>query len=77
MITPTQSKMARAALNWSIRDLARQAAVGVSTVTRFENGQGDPIPATVQAIKLALESEGIRFTERGVEMPVAPRDAGE
>ncbi|MBB3811452.1 transcriptional regulator with XRE-family HTH domain [Pseudochelatococcus contaminans] len=69
MITPTQSKMARAALDWSIRDLARQAAVGVSTVTRFENGQGEPIPATVQAIKLALEAEGIRFTEHGVEMP--------
>lgn len=71
MITLTQSKMARAALDWSIRDLAREAQVGVSTVARFENGQGEPIPATVAAIQRAMEAAGVRFTEDGCVCPPA------
>lgn len=63
MITPVQSKMARAALDWGVRDLAREAQVGVSTITRFENGQGAPIPATLAAIRRALEAAGVEFID--------------
>ncbi len=61
MITAAQSKMARAALGWGVRDLAREANVGVSTVTRFEAGQATPIPATLAAIQRALETAGVEF----------------
>mgnify|MGYP003814373603 CR=1 FL=1 len=60
MITAVQSKMARAALGWGVRDLAREANVGVSTVTRFEAG-AEPIPATLEAIRRALEAAGVEF----------------
>lgn len=53
--------MARAALDWGVRDLARNANVGVSTVTRFEAGQGTPIPATLAAMQRALEAAGVEF----------------
>jgi len=56
-----QSKMARAAVGWGVRDLAAKASVGVSTVTRFEAGQVEPIPATVAAIQRALEAAGVEF----------------
>jgi ribosome-binding protein aMBF1 (putative translation factor) len=63
MITGVQSKMARAALGWGVRDLAAKASVGVSTVTRFEAGQVEPIPATAAAIQRAFEATGIQFIE--------------
>ena len=63
MVIPVQSKMARAALGWSVRDLAREARVGVNTVVRFEAGQASPIPATLAAIQRALEAAGVEFTD--------------
>ena len=62
MITAVQCKMARAALGWGVRDLAREAQVGVSTVTRFESGT-EPIPATLAAIRRALEAAGVEFID--------------
>jgi transcriptional regulator with XRE-family HTH domain len=62
MIKPVQCKMARAAVGWSVRDLAREARVNPSTVVRFENGQAEPIRLTVEAIQRALEAAGIEFT---------------
>jgi transcriptional regulator with XRE-family HTH domain len=61
MMTPTQCKMARVAIGWGVRELAAAAKVGVSTVTRFEAGKGVPIPATVMAMRTALESAGVEF----------------
>ena len=52
--------MARAALGWGVRDLASQTGLGVSTVTRFENG-ADAYSETLRKIETALEAEGIRF----------------
>ena len=57
--------MARGALGWSIRDLAREASVGSATVTRFENGQAEPIPATLAAMRRAFEAAGIEFKPDG------------
>lgn len=50
MITPIQSTMARAALKWSLNDLAEAANVGVSTVRRFERGE-TVIPVIMVAIE--------------------------
>ena len=53
--------MARAAVGWGVRDLAAKANVGVSTVTRFENGQVVPTPNNLAAIRSALEAAGVEF----------------
>lgn len=77
-MTPVQSKMARAALGWSMRDLARQARVGLMTVTRFETGQSTPITATLAAMRRALEEAGIEFLhETGVQLRRSPGEASE
>lgn len=70
MITPTQSRMARAALGWSTKRLAQEASVGFATVTRFENGHGTAIAATVKAMQGAFEANGVKFsTDNGVALP--------
>jgi ribosome-binding protein aMBF1 (putative translation factor) len=71
MITPQQSRMARAALGWTVRDLAAKAQVAVATVNRFETGGVTPSGVTRDAIQRALEGEGIRFTEDGCVCPPA------
>ncbi len=53
--------MARAAVSWGVRELARAANVGISTVARFESGHGEPIAATVTAMQRALEAAGVEF----------------
>nr|WP_284309824.1 helix-turn-helix transcriptional regulator [Labrys miyagiensis] len=55
-----QCRMARIALNWGTRDLARNAGVSPDTVARFE--RGDQLkPQTIELLRAALESGGIEF----------------
>lgn len=68
MITPIQSTMARAALKWSLHDLAEAANVGVSTVRRFERGE-TVIPIIMAAIEMALADRGVRFNDDGWVAP--------
>jgi transcriptional regulator with XRE-family HTH domain len=68
-MTPTQCKMARVALDWTLQDLANAAQVGLATVNRFEIQQAVPRRATLAAIQRAFEAAGVRFTEHGVELP--------
>jgi ribosome-binding protein aMBF1 (putative translation factor) len=76
MITPVQSKMARAALGWSVRELSKKAQIGVSTIVRFELGKAETIPATVAAMQRAFEKAGIEFisekTGLGVRLKKVP-----
>jgi len=58
-----QIRMARAALGWSVNDLAGHSGVSVSTIKRLE---GDALfssrtVANTNAIQQALESAGIEF----------------
>jgi transcriptional regulator with XRE-family HTH domain len=55
--------MARAALGWSVRELAERAGVGTATVFRLENDQVEPIRSTAAAIQAALEAAGVQFIE--------------
>jgi DNA-binding XRE family transcriptional regulator len=66
MIIPVQSKMARAALGWGVRDLAKVASVSADTITRLERGD-ELMPRTLTAIRVAFESAGVEFIndERG------------
>jgi transcriptional regulator with XRE-family HTH domain len=60
MITRLQVRMARTALGWGVRDLARRAGVSPTTVTRFENGAHTRAD-TVGQIQDVLERAGIIF----------------
>ena len=63
-MTPTQSRMARAALKWSLTDLAEAAGVGRATVARFE--LGEPVTAAnIAAMRAAFESKRVRFIDTG------------
>jgi transcriptional regulator with XRE-family HTH domain len=57
-----QSKMARAATDLGIRDLAKAAGVSPDTVARLERGE-ELKPATIAAIRAALEAAGVDFIE--------------
>ena len=59
----TQIKMARAALGWSISELADEASVSVSTVKRIETSEGfeKATKANLKLIELTLEQAGIEF----------------
>ena len=60
LILPRQSKMARAALDWSVKDLAKTAGVGTTTISRFESGDNVTV-ATLKKIRAAFEKAGVEF----------------
>ena len=59
-MSPSQCRMARAALQIGVRDLADMAKVSPSTVARFEAGE-ELKERTVEAMRAALESAGVEF----------------
>ena len=61
MITPAQCRAARGLLNWTQRELADQAGVGIVTVRQFEAAMNEPRRATLDVIKRAFEAAGIEF----------------
>jgi len=63
MITSEQIRSARAALDWSIEQLASATAISSRTIMRMEAAAGVPssTKANLQAIKTALETAGIEF----------------
>jgi ribosome-binding protein aMBF1 (putative translation factor) len=60
-MSPEQVRAARGWLGWSQQDLAKRASVGLSTVKDFENGNRTPIANNLSAIRVALESAGIKL----------------
>jgi transcriptional regulator with XRE-family HTH domain len=60
-----QCKMARAALGWDIRTLARAALMSPDTVARFERGEYLR-PRTIKSMIDTFESSGIEFVPNGV-----------
>ncbi len=56
-----QCRMARAALQLGVRDLAEAAHVSPTTVSKMERGE-QLHPRTVEAIRAALEQAGVVFT---------------
>ena len=65
MIDPQQVRMARAALNIGVRDLAGMIEAAPSTLTRFETGKGGLQSGTMSKIKAALEARGVVFLDDG------------
>ena len=60
--------MARAALEWTVRDLAKAAEVSHDTIIRLEAGEALK-RSTVDKVKSALESAGVIFVEENGEGP--------
>lgn len=68
-----QCKMARAAIGLGVRELAERAKVSPDTIARLE--RGEPLrERTIDAIRAALESSGVEFTngaQPGVKIVMA------
>jgi DNA-binding XRE family transcriptional regulator len=58
-----QCRAARAMLQWTQADLAREASVSAMTIRSFETGQTVPQRATVAVLQLALEKAGVEFID--------------
>jgi transcriptional regulator with XRE-family HTH domain len=66
-----QLRMARAAVGWGVRELAKKAGVTANTVTRIENG-ADAKQSTIDRLQHALEAAGVEFIngdQPGVRVP--------
>jgi DNA-binding XRE family transcriptional regulator len=64
-LTPAQSRMARAALQWSLHEAAKAAGVSYRTILRFEKEQRDVQPDLIAALRRAYEAAGVRFLDAG------------
>ncbi|WP_292147908.1 helix-turn-helix domain-containing protein [Mesorhizobium sp.] len=62
VITPQQIRTARTMLGWTQKHLARAAELSEMAVKNIERGAtADPRPATVSALRQALEAGGVEF----------------
>lgn len=59
-----QCRMARAALGWSVAELAKAAGVGERTVAKFEGG-GNVLPEIVEKLRATFVTQGIAFENGG------------
>lgn len=56
--------MARAALKWSLSDLAEASGVGRATAARFELGENVD-SAKIELMRAAFEAKRVKFVETG------------
>ncbi len=69
--------MARAALNWSLADLAAAAGVHRNTISNFETERFAGSQPALEAIRVALEAAGVVLIEENGGGPgVRLRKAG-
>jgi DNA-binding XRE family transcriptional regulator len=62
-VTSAQVRMARAALNWTVRDLAAATGLHRNTITNIEVGRYAGDPATLTLIKDVFVREGVEFID--------------
>ena len=79
MLCGVQVRMARAALGWSVSDLASHSGVSVSTIKRLENDARSSARTVVNtnAVKTALEAAGIEFVGTPTDRPGVRLRGGE
>ncbi|WP_210241552.1 helix-turn-helix domain-containing protein [Mesorhizobium sp. B2-5-4] len=59
-MTPVQCRMARAALDWGVLDLAKKAGISTQTIVRLERGDALKQP-TLDRIRETFEGAGVAF----------------
>jgi len=62
-VTSAQVRMARAALNWTVRDLAAATGLHRNTITNIEVGRYAGDPATLNLIKAIFIRAGVQFID--------------
>lgn len=67
MITPAQSRAARALIDWSREELSEASRVAVRTIVDFERGARGPREVTLIAIERALTDAGVIFVPENGE----------
>jgi transcriptional regulator with XRE-family HTH domain len=65
MLTPAQSRAARALVDWSQERLAGASNLSESTIRDFEKGRRVPATNNLIAIRRALEGAGVEFRDDG------------
>lgn len=60
-VTSAQVRMARAALNWTVRDLAEATGLHRNTITNIEVGRYVGDPETLSKIEVVLKRAGVEF----------------
>jgi transcriptional regulator with XRE-family HTH domain len=63
LVTPAQCRAARGLIDWTQKQLADRAKVGVVTVRQLEAGTHEPRRATVEVIRLCFEAAGVEFID--------------
>src|SRR5205085_7764658 len=73
LLSPEQSRAARAWLGWSQSELAKRSNLSLSTVHDFERGQRKPTANNLSSMRRAIEAEGIKllFDEAGAPVGIA------
>jgi transcriptional regulator with XRE-family HTH domain len=61
-VTSAQVRMARAALNWTVRDLAEATGLHRNTINNIEVGRYAGDPQTLARIEKVLVRAGVEFT---------------
>jgi transcriptional regulator with XRE-family HTH domain len=67
MILSSQLRAARALIDLSQEELAKDSGVSISTVRDFEAGRRHPITASIEAMRRVLEKKGVMFVQANNE----------
>jgi transcriptional regulator with XRE-family HTH domain len=62
-VTSAQVRMARAALNWTVRDLAEASGLHRNTITNIEVGRYAGDPETLARIQRVFRQAGVEFID--------------
>ena len=63
LVTSAQVRMARAALNWTVRDLADAASLHRNTITNIETARYAGDETTLLRIEAVLKRAGVEFID--------------
>jgi transcriptional regulator with XRE-family HTH domain len=62
-VTSAQLRMARAALNWTVRDLAEATGLHRNTITNIEVGRYAGDQKSLERIEVVLRNAGVEFID--------------
>jgi transcriptional regulator with XRE-family HTH domain len=62
LMTPRQSRAARAVLSWSLPDASRESGISPNTISRFELGNAGHMDTAIK-LREAYEKAGVLFPD--------------